>query len=60
MHDFLIMRKNPLTIIGLNNFPVELTATFINICSLVPLLVASDEREEKVKTSMTSILSIKM
>jgi len=28
-------------IIGLNNFPVELTATFINICSLVPLLVAS-------------------
>ena len=54
------MRKNPLTIIGLNNFPVELTATFINICSLVPLLVASDERQGKVKTSMASILSKKM
>lgn len=28
-------------IVRLNNFPIEFSATFINICSLVPLLVTS-------------------
>ena len=59
IHDLLELRKNLLTIIGLNNFPVVLTATFINICSLVPLLVTSDKETRKIKTSMTIRIVVK-